>query len=202
MTRARYTLGLVPRIDTPTTDRRSAGDRNGLRPLLSDDTYKAFAGAIDAREQAGHAQHTEIRSIEAATIEQASLTGTHAAIAVHFVSDQVSLTAGQAHDVPAAYGLLDQLAPRTIVLGDKAYDADGIRDLIEAQGEVPNIPAKSTRKWKPCFSKRLYRERNLVERFFNKIKQFRGIATRYDKDPKNYLAAVKLVAMRIWCAAL
>jgi transposase len=77
---------------------------------------------------------------------------------------------------PAALGLLDRLAPRTIVLGDKpvlsevegAYDAGAIRDLIEAQGAVPNIPAKFNRKWKPCFSKSLYRERNLVERFFSK----------------------------------
>lgn len=53
-----------------------------------------------------------------------------------------------------------------IVLADKAYDADRIRTLIEEQGATPNIPAKSNRKWKPCFSKRLYRERNLIERFF------------------------------------
>ncbi len=56
------------------------------------------------------------------------------------------------------------------MLADKAYDADGIRDLIEGQGGVPNTPAKSNRKWKPCFSERLYRERNLVERFFSKLK--------------------------------
>ena len=52
------------------------------------------------------------------------------------------------------------------MLGDKAYDGNAIRDLIEGQGAVPNIPAKSNRKWKPCFSKTLYRERNQVERFF------------------------------------
>jgi transposase len=70
-------------------------------------------------------------------------------------------------DGPAALGLLDRLDPRSIVLADKAYDADGIRNLIEVQGAVPSIPAKSNRKWKPCFSKVLYRERNLVERFFS-----------------------------------
>jgi transposase len=86
------------------------------------------------------------------------------------------LTAGQAHDAPAALTLLDRLAPRTIVLGDKAYDGNAIRDLIEAQGAVPNIPAKSNRKWKPCFSKTLYRQRNQVERFFSKLKHFRRIA--------------------------
>jgi transposase len=70
--------------------------------------------------------------------------------------------------------------------------------LIEAQGAVPNIPAKSNRKWKPCFSKRLYRERNLVERFFSKIKHFRRVATRYDKLAENFLAMVKLASMRLW----
>jgi transposase len=55
---------------------------------------------------------------------------------------------------------------------------------------VPNIPAKFNRKWKPCFSKSLYRERNLVERFFSKLKHFRRIATRYDKLAENFFAMV------------
>ena len=97
--------------------------------------------------------------------------------------------------------LLNRLKPRTIVLGDKAYDANGIRDLIEAQGAVPNIPAKSNRKWKPCFSKTLYRERNQVERFFSKLKHFRRIATRYDKLAENFLAMVKLASLRLWLRA-
>ena len=87
------------------------------------------------------------------------------------------------------------------MLGDKAYDAGSIRDLIEAQGAVPNIPAKSNRKWKPCFSKTLYRQRNLVERFFSKLKHFRRIATRYDKLAENFLAMVKLASLRLWLRA-
>ena len=63
-----------------------------------------------------------------------------------------------------------------------------IRDLIEAQGAVPNIPAKSNRKWKPCFSKALYRERNQVERFFIKFRYFRRVVTRYDKLAESFLA--------------
>ena len=124
---------------------------------------------------------------------------------IHAVVDAqglpLSLTAGQAHDAPVALGLLDRLAPRTIVLGDKAYDGNGIRDLIEAQGAVPNIPAKANRKWKPCFSKTLYKQRNLVERFFSKLKHFRRIATRYDKRADNFLAMVKLASMRLWLRA-
>ena len=84
------------------------------------------------------------------------------------------------------------------MLADKAYDADRIRNLIEEQGATPNIPAKSNRKWKPCFSKRLYRKRNLVERFFNKIKHYRAVATRYDKRDDNFLATIKLASIRIW----
>lgn len=81
-----------------------------------------------------------------------------------------------------------------MVLADKAYDADRIRELIEGQGATPNIPPKSNRRWKPCFSKRLYRERNLIERFFSKLKHFRRVATRYDKLAANYLSGVLIAA--------
>ena len=114
---------------------------------------------------------------------------------------QAQPDSGQAHDGPVALNLLDRLDPRTIVLADKAYDADGIRSLIETQGAVPNIPAKSNRKWKPCFSKVLYRERNLIERFFSKLKHFRRIATRYDKLAENFLAMVQLASIRLWLRA-
>ncbi|WP_292508957.1 transposase [Mesorhizobium sp.] len=77
---------------------------------------------------------------------------------------------------------------------DKAYDADRIRTLIEEQGATPNIPAKSNRKWKPCFSKRLYRERNLIE-LFSRRKHFRRVATRYDKLADNFLAMIQLASI-------
>jgi len=128
-------------------------------------------------------------------------TKIHAVVDAQGLPIRLSLTAGQAHDGPAALSLLDRLDPRAIVLADKAYDADGIRSLIETQGAVPNIPAKSNRKWKPCFSKRLYRERNLIERFFSKLKHFRRIATRYDKLAENFLGMVQLASMRLWLRA-
>ena len=87
------------------------------------------------------------------------------------------------------------------MLADKAYDADRIRHLIQDQGATPNIPPKSNRKWKPCFSKRLYRERNLIERFFSKLKHFRRVATRYDKLAANFLAMIQLASMRLWLRA-
>ena len=88
--------------------------------------------------------------------------------------------------------LLDDLAPRTIVLADKAYDSNAVRDLIERQGAVPNIPSKANRRWKSCFSRTLYKGRNAVERMFCRLKDFRRIATRYDKLATNFLAMVQL----------
>ena len=76
-----------------------------------------------------------------------------------------------------------------------------IRELIQDQGATPNIPPKSNRRWKPCFSKRLYRERNLIERFFSKLKHFRRVATRYDKLAANFLAMIQLASMRLWLRA-
>ena len=73
--------------------------------------------------------------------------------------------------------------------------------LIQEQGATPNIPPKSNRRWKPCFSKRLYRERNLIERFFSKLKHFRRVATHYDKLAANFLAMIQLASMRLWLRA-
>ena len=114
---------------------------------------------------------------------------------IHVVVDaqglpiRLGLTAGQMHNGQIADELLDHLGPRTIVLADKAYDANRIRELTQDQGATPNIPPKSNRRWKQCFSKRLYRERNLIERFFSKLKHFRHVATRYDKLAANWPAA-------------
>jgi len=116
---------------------------------------------------------------------------------VHAVTDRQGrplaflLTPGQAADCRAAEQLLAALPRRCIVHADRAYDSNRIRDLIEQQGAVPNIPPKSNRRWKPCFSKRLYRERNLTERFFSKLKHFRRVATRYDKLAANFLAIIQ-----------
>lgn len=85
--------------------------------------------------------------------------------------------------------LLDDLAPRTIVLGDKAYDSNAICNLIERQGAVRDIPSKVNRRWESCFSRSLYKSRNAVERMFCRLKDFRRIATRYDKLAANFLGA-------------
>ena len=111
---------------------------------------------------------------------------------------RIALTPGQTHDGKAAGGLLTDLEPGMTLLADRAYDSDAIREQAQDQGVWANIPAKRTRKRTFAFSGWVYRQRNLVERFFNKLKQFRAIATRYDKDPDNFLAAIKLASARIW----
>lgn len=109
------------------------------------------------------------------------------------------LTAGQVHDSVEAEALLDGILDEGVtLLADKGYDSNAIRENAQQHKAWANIPPKSNRKGSFAFSSWVYRQRNLVERFFNRIKQFRGIATRYDKDPRNYLAAVKLIAARLW----
>lgn len=176
---------------------RSDGrDNSGLRWRHPDDRQHFDTGApTGCDRKKGGRDHCLGRSRGGLT------TKIHAVVDRQGFPLRLGLTAGQAHDAPAALTLLDRLDPRTIVLGDKAYDGNTIRDLIESQGAVPNIPAKSNRKWRPCFSKTLYRERNQVERFFSKLKHFRRIATRYDKLADNFLAMVKLASCRLWLRA-
>jgi transposase len=88
-----------------------------------------------------------------------------------------------------------------MVLADRGHDADWVRTLVNEQGAWANIPPKRNRKDPICFSPCLYRSRNLVERFFNKIKQCRRIATRYDKLAANYLAFIKPASIRNWLRA-
>jgi transposase len=73
-----------------------------------------------------------------------------------------------------------------------------LRDSLEERGAWANIKPMPNRKRVPAFSSYLYRYRNLVERFFNRIKHYRAVATRYDKRPENFLAGIKLVSIRIW----
>jgi transposase len=125
-------------------------------------------------------------------------TKVHALVDGRGLPLEMILTPGQAADCPAASGLLTRLRENTILLADKAYDADWLRRRVEDAGASPNIPSKSNRKWKACFSAKLYRQRNRIERFFNRIKHFRRIATRYEKHASNYLAFLKLAAAQIW----
>ncbi|CAM5272612.1 IS5 family transposase IS427 [Aquamicrobium terrae] len=111
---------------------------------------------------------------------------------------RLGLTGGQAHDNRLCSILLGNLPQDGRLLADRGYDADWIRAFVAERGAWANIPAKRNRKDPICFSAYLYRDRNLVERFFNKIKHCRRVATRYDKLAANYLAFVKLACIRLW----
>ena len=115
---------------------------------------------------------------------------------------RLMLTPGQANDAPVAEALLEDLADGATLIADRAYDTNAIRALAAERGAWANIPPRATRNGSFSFSTWVYRQRNLVERFFNRVKQFRGLATRYDRRPENYLAALKLAAIRIWLAAI
>ena len=110
----------------------------------------------------------------------------------------LKLTEGQAHDGRSAEDMLETLTHGTILLADRAYDSNLLRDTLAARGAWANIKPMPHRLNPPAFSPLLYRHRNLVERFLNKLKHFRAVATRYDKLPENYLASVKLASIRIW----
>jgi transposase len=88
-----------------------------------------------------------------------------------------------------------------MLLADRGYDADWIRGLAMRRGAWANIPPKRNRNDPICFSPYLYRDRNRIERFFNRIKQCRRVATRYDKLAANYLAFVQLASIRLWLRA-
>ena len=109
----------------------------------------------------------------------------------------LSLTGGQTHDITQAETLAAQVEPGAL-LGDKGYDSDSLIASLEARSIKVVIPPKSNRKVQRACDFALYAERNLVERFFNFIKQYRGIATRYEKTARNFLAGLHLVCALAW----
>lgn len=111
---------------------------------------------------------------------------------------KLTLTAGEKSDIASAPDMIADLPEGAMLLADKGYDANALRMAVKERKAWANIPPKTNRRDPICFSPYLYKARNLVERFFNKAKQFRRIATRYEKLAENYLAALKLVAIRIW----
>jgi len=108
------------------------------------------------------------------------------------------ITPGQACDLDGADELLPHVVADTL-LADKAYDADErVIELLESQGKTAVIPPKRNRKHPRDYDKDLYKARHLIENFFAKLKQYRAIATRYDKRAVNFLGAIYLAATVIW----
>lgn len=110
---------------------------------------------------------------------------------------RLTLTGGQEHDLRAVPDLLAGIKCRHVV-ADRSYDANAVLDMIAASGAKAHIPSKSLRLVQRTVDRRIYRKRNLVERFFCKLKHFRRVATRFDKLAQNFLAAVTLASARLW----
>jgi len=108
------------------------------------------------------------------------------------------LTPGQAHDLEGA----DALLPTTVadtVIADKAYDAQArVVEPLLAAGKTVVVPPRSTRKHQREYDHHLYKARHLIENFFARLKQYRAIATRYDKTACNFLGAIHLAAAVVW----
>ena len=107
------------------------------------------------------------------------------------------LTAGQAGDAPQALALLNGLAA-DIVMADTAYDSEALRTAIAAIGAQAVIPNNPSRSLKHPIDTALYKERHLVECCFSRLKQFRRVATRYEKTARNYMAMVTTAAIVLW----
>ena len=125
-------------------------------------------------------------------------TKIHALVDGNGLPISLKLTEGQAHDGRSAANMLEQIVAGQVLLADRAYDSDALRSALADRGAWANIKPMPRRVKVPAFSPFLYRYRNLIERFFNKLKHSRAVATRFEKHDANYLALVKLAASRIW----
>ncbi len=126
---------------------------------------------------------------------------------IHAVVDECGLpvklvlTPGEASDKATAPSLIDGLPTARAFVGDRGYDWQVLVDLVKSRGGEAHIPTQRDRKIQRSVDHGLYRQRNLIERFFNKLKHFRRIATRFDKLARNFLAAVMLASTRLWMRA-
>ncbi|GAB5375359.1 MAG: hypothetical protein AcusKO_18210 [Acuticoccus sp.] len=125
-------------------------------------------------------------------------TKIHALVDANGLPVKLKLSEGQAHDGKSAADMLDDIADGQILLADRAYDSDALRVRLKERDAWACIKPMPRRVHIPAFSPFLYRYRNLVERFFNRLKHFRAVATRYEKHDANFLALVKLAAIQIW----
>ena len=123
-------------------------------------------------------------------------TKIHAAVNGLGLPVKLILTPGQAADVTQAPILLDGL-PIETVIGDKGYDSRKVVDDIKARGGEPVIPSRETNKVQRAYDRDRYKDRNLVERFWSKAKQYRRVATRYEKTARNFLGFVMVASIMV-----
>ena len=123
---------------------------------------------------------------------------------IHAIADakgrllSILLTGGQAHDCPPAKRLIRRARPARKLLGDRAYDSADLRQWLDQRGTKAVVPNKSNRKQPFSFDRKSYKQRHRIENAFCRLKDFRRIATRYDRLARNFLASVCLVAAIVW----
>jgi transposase len=123
---------------------------------------------------------------------------------IHAIADakgrllSILLSGGQAHDCPPAKRLIRRTKKAKRLLGDKAYDSEELRLWLKDRGTKAVVPNRSNRKQPFCFDKKSYKHRHRIENAFCRLKDFRRIATRYDRLARNFLASVCLVAAIVW----
>ena len=105
------------------------------------------------------------------------------------------LTPGNVHDAKVAMPLIDALPPSCELVADKGYDSKALRDWLEARGTVPVIPPRKGRLVQYDYDRTAYKHRNVVERMFCRLKDFRRVATRYDPNATTFMAAVTIAAI-------
>ncbi len=125
-------------------------------------------------------------------------TKIHALVDANGLPIVLKLTPGQAHDGQSAHDLVQRVGAGQTLLADAGYDSDALRAEMAGRGAWACVKPMPNRKRRPAFSPWVYRQRNRIERFFSKLKHWRAIATRFEKDPNNYLALAKLAAAKIW----
>ena len=122
----------------------------------------------------------------------------HARVDANGLPIRLKLTEGQARDGHRAADMVETVEAGQILLADRAYDSDALRQTLAARSAWANVKPTSRRREKSACSAFLYRYRNLVERFFSKLKHFRAVDKRLEKHDANYLALVKLASAKIW----
>src|SRR5271169_5500916 len=168
------------------------------------------AGARRARRRSCHRQHdsqsaplggARKRGAEAQAIGRSRggrTTKIHAIVDSRGRPIALEVTPGQLGDVRVALALISAVPPGRRLAGDAAYDSDGLRRLLIERGTLPVIPNNPTRKRPHPFDEDAYRHRNLIERMFCRLKDWRRIATRYDKLASSFAAAVAIAAVITW----
>jgi transposase len=175
-------------------------DRNVLRPNRLDRNDRRPSDRLDAHQGASLSSGRK----RGAFLHAIGRSRGGRTTKIHALTDDLGrpvaflLTPGNVGDITAAPQLLASLPPPARLIADKAYDATSLRNWVAHHGGEAVIPPNPTRKHPHAYDKQAYRTRNLIERMFCRLKDFRRIATRYDKRADTYLSGVYLAAILAW----